>query len=81
MGLASRGIWGQVQGVTLIGLVNTRPMVCDTPSARSADARFIGEFSYKGIIMDPIQAVECYLRGRQTSNQGILFKLLIWQFF
>ena len=46
--LAPRGFWGRVQGVGLMGWVNTRPMVCDTPSARSADARearFIGELS------------------------------------
>ena len=45
--LAPRGFWGRVQGVGLIGWVNTRPMVCGTPSARSVDARearFIGEF-------------------------------------
>ena len=45
--LAPRGFWGRVQGVGLIGWVNTRPMVRGTPSARSADARearFIGEF-------------------------------------
>ena len=46
--LAPRGFWGRVQGVGLIGWVNTRPMVRGTPSARSADARearFIGEYS------------------------------------
>ena len=45
--LAPRGFWGRVQGVGLIDWVNTRPMACGTPSARSADARearFIGEF-------------------------------------
>ena len=50
--LAPRGVWGRVQGVGLIGWVNTRPMVCGTPSARSADARearFIGEFYFKMI--------------------------------
>ena len=30
---------GRVQGVELMGWVNTRPLVCGTPSARSADAR------------------------------------------
>ena len=39
------------------------------------------ESGNKGIIMDPIQALECYLRSRQTNNQGILFKLLFWQIF
>ena len=37
---------GQVQGVGLIIRVNTRPLVCLAPSARSADARkarFFGE--------------------------------------
>ena len=46
-GLAPRGFWERVQGVGLIVWVNTRPMVCDSPSARSAvarEARFIGEF-------------------------------------
>ena len=47
--LAPRGFWGRVQGVGLIGWVNTRPMVRGTPSARCADARearFIGEFQF-----------------------------------
>ena len=30
---------GQVQGVGLIGWVNTRPMVCDTPSAQTRAKR------------------------------------------
>ena len=49
--LAPRGFWGRVQGVGLIGWVNTRPMVRGTPSARSADARearFISEYYYIG---------------------------------
>ena len=46
--LAPGGFWERVQGVGLIVWVNTRPMVCDSPSARSAvarEARFIGELS------------------------------------
>ena len=46
-GLAPGGFWERVQGVGLIVWVNTRPMVCDSPSARSAvarEARFIGEY-------------------------------------
>ena len=46
-GGTSPWFWGRVQGVGLIGWVNTRPMVCDSPSAHSVDARgarFIGEF-------------------------------------
>ena len=46
-GLAPRGFWEWVQGVGLIVWVNTRPMVCDSPSARSAvarEARFICEY-------------------------------------
>ena len=30
-GLGPRGIWGLVQGVGLMGWVNTRPQVCGTP--------------------------------------------------
>ena len=30
-GLGPRGIWGLVQGVGLMGWVNTRPLVCGTP--------------------------------------------------
>ena len=46
-GLGPRGIWGRVQGVGQVASVNTRPLVCDSPSARSAvarEARFIGEY-------------------------------------
>ena len=49
-GLAPRGFWERVQGVGLIVWVNTRPMVCDTPSVRSAvarEARFICEYCLK----------------------------------
>ena len=49
-GLAPRGIWGRVQGVGQVAWVNTRPLVCDSPSARSAvarEARFIGEYYVK----------------------------------
>ena len=38
---------GRVEGVGLISWVNTRPLACLAPSARSADARearFYGEF-------------------------------------
>ena len=45
---------------------------------------FFQYWSKKPVIkasLDPIQAVECYLRSRQTNNQGILFKLLFWQIF
>ena len=34
-----RGIWGRVQGVDLVQGVTRSGLVCDTPSARSADAR------------------------------------------
>ena len=38
-GLGPRGIWGRVQSVGQVAWVNTRPLVCGTPSAHSADAR------------------------------------------
>ena len=47
-GLAPGGFWERVQGVGLIVWVNTRPLVCDSPSARGAvarEARFIGELT------------------------------------
>ena len=34
-----RGIWGRVQGVGLVQGVTRSGLVCDSPSARSADAR------------------------------------------
>ena len=34
-----RGIWGRVQGVGLVQRVTRSGLVCDSPSARSADAR------------------------------------------
>ena len=41
---------GRVEGVGLISWVNTRPLVCLAPSARSADARearFFGEITFR----------------------------------
>ena len=29
--LATRGIWGRVQGVEQMGWVNTRPLICQSP--------------------------------------------------
>ena len=43
-------IWGRVQGVGQVAWINTRPLICGSPSARSADvreARFICELTYK----------------------------------
>ena len=45
-----RGIWGRVQGVGLVQRVTRSGLVCDSPSARSADARearFLVEFHLK----------------------------------
>ena len=47
--LGPRGIWGRVHGVGLVQGVTRSGLVCDTPSARSADARearFLVEFIY-----------------------------------
>ena len=46
--LGPRGICGRVHGVGLVHCVTRSGLVCDTPSARSADAceaRFLVEFS------------------------------------
>ena len=37
--LGTRGIWGRVHGVGLVQGVTRSGLVCDPPSARSADAR------------------------------------------
>ena len=37
--LGTRGIWGRVHGVGLVQGVTRSGLVCDSPSARSADAR------------------------------------------
>ena len=48
--LSPRGIWGRVHGVGLVQGVTRSGLVCDTPSARSADARearFLVEYEVK----------------------------------
>ena len=51
-GLAPRDIWGWIQGVGLVQGVTRSGLVCDAPSARSADvreARFLVEYALKSI--------------------------------
>ena len=53
--LGPRGIWGRVQGLKLTGWVNIKPLVCGSPSARSADARkarFSIELREKSILVE-----------------------------
>ena len=77
--LAPRGFWGRVQGVGLIGWVNTRPVVGGTPSAHSADARearFIGEFCLKrNFLSHAAIARKFYRESLAMNNMNAFFSL------
>ena len=54
------GLSGRVQCVGLMSWVNTRPLICLAPSARSAyvrEARFYGEFIFIDVFIVTIKLI------------------------
>ena len=73
-GPGPRGIWGRVQGVGLVQGVTRSGLVCDTPSARSADARearFLVESSFKTILWQEFQFLLVIRCGQKTADSDL----------
>ena len=78
--LGPRGIWGRVHGVGLVQGVTRSGLVCDSPSARSADARearFLVELNFrKGRFINvqsrPKQVKPCFTKY-PNRHQFLLF--------
>ena len=64
----------------LIVLVNTRTMVCDSPSARSAlarDARFIGKYSAHWILrLASVKGVEVAIDSAVAISRVFNYKMV-----